>query len=621
MRYRMPRYRTTTLFRPASALPFVLAVAAAVMPAAAGSTTAAGQAEAVRPGGSGQALSYRLPGLAPGLTAMTSLPHAGRSGRGTTGPQYTLTATGTNLAGKPDTGGSVQVCNADDSRRFCDSTTFHGGAATFRVPAGHYWAFALFTDRAHGKAVAGRMVVLPQFTVSGDSTVRLAEAAANSKITMVTPRPASPLDTTIDFQRTAAAGPMFELSMGAGAGVPLWVSPARQRPSVGTLRFGAEQWLASPPGNGTPYLYDLAYQSTGLIAAQRYLVRPGGLATVDERFFGAAGSAGSSQPAGWFPHEAFQAGGGQQGFGVRVPGRRIGYFSGNPSIVWYGEYGSASGSENDLGSTFRPGERLTDDWGRYPLHPAAAVSAAGASSPVPVVPSASRMGNVLAVDVTPFSDNTPGHLSHGFAPLPGDAKATGSFEIDQDGTKLAAGNATAYGPDGPHVTLSSRPSVIRFVLNAAQTGPDVPLSASSHTVWTWRSRREPGVTVPSGWACFLPGAGNPAQHCAVEPMMTLGYQVAGLALNGSTAPGRQSLAVSAGHLPLATAARVTRVTVQVSYDGGKHWRAATVTCHGSRYLASYTAPAGSYVMLRTTAADAAGGQISETITRAYRIRA
>jgi hypothetical protein len=36
-------------------------------------------------------------------------------------------------------------------------------------------------------------------------------------------------------------------------------------------------------------------------------------------------------------------------------------------------------------------------------------------------------------------------------------------------------------------------------------------------------------------------------------------------------------------------------------------------------LPQFTAPAGAYVTLRTSATDAAGGSITETITRAYRI--
>jgi hypothetical protein len=38
---------------------------------------------------------------------------------------------------------------------------------------------------------------------------------------------------------------------------------------------------------------------------------------------------------------------------------------------------------------------------------------------------------------------------------------------------------------------------------------------------------------------------------------------------------------------------------------------------GGRFRATFTAPAGAYVTLRTTAHDAADGSITETITRGY----
>jgi hypothetical protein len=101
-------------------------------------------------------------------------------------------------------------------------------------------------------------------------------------------------------------------------------------------------------------------------------------------------------------------------------------------------------------------------------------------------------------------------------------------------------------------------------------------------------------------------------------IMTLRYQVAGMALNGSAPPGRQVLTITAGHLQLTKAARVTGASVQASFDGGKTWRPASVTAiGGGRFRATFTAPAGAYVTLRTTAHDAAGGSITETITRGY----
>ena len=44
----------------------------------------------------------------------------------------------------------------------------------------------------------------------------------------------------------------------------------------------------------------------------------------------------------------------------------------------------------------------------------------------------------------------------------------------------------------------------------------------------------------------------------------------------------------------------------------------SVGAHSDLLVVAYTAPAGSLVTLKVTATDAAGGQISETITSAYR---
>ena len=118
--------------------------------------------------------------------------------------------------------------------------------------------------------------------------------------------------------------------------------------------------------------------------------------------------------------------------------------------------------------------------------------------------------------------------------------------------------------------------------------------------------------MPIGWTC-----GNHINSCVVQPMMTLGYAVAGLSLHGSTRPGPQVLHLTAGHLQLAKAAPVTEAAVSVSFDGGKTWHRAKVTGHGGSYTATFTAPAGVTVSLRTSAADAAGGSIAETITSAY----
>jgi hypothetical protein len=124
--------------------------------------------------------------------------------------------------------------------------------------------------------------------------------------------------------------------------------------------------------------------------------------------------------------------------------------------------------------------------------------------------------------------------------------------------------------------------------------------------------------LPQGWFCADDSA---SPDCRAEPMMTLLYHVHGMALNGTTAAGPQVLDLTAGHIqPLADTAAVTGAAVQVSFDDGRTWDATHVTSLGrGNYRVTYTAPAGAYVTLRTTATDAAGGSITEAITRGYQI--
>jgi hypothetical protein len=58
----------------------------------------------------------------------------------------------------------------------------------------------------------------------------------------------------------------------------------------------------------------------------------------------------------------------------------------------------------------------------------------------------------------------------------------------------------------------------------------------------------------------------------------------------------------------------------VSFNGGVSWQPASVTRPGGgQFRAAFAGPAGAFVALRVTATDAAGGSITETILRAYKI--
>jgi hypothetical protein len=579
-------------------------------------------------------VSVSLAGTAPARGRLANgLVHA----TGQRYPMHTLTVTGTDMTGKPDTGDFVMVVNVDNASRFSDGDSFYHGTVKMSVPGGHYWAAGIFTTASpKGGPPAQRMVVLPQFTVSRNATVRLAARTASSKITVATPRPSRAYVTDFEVLRRGAAGPSSFADLSESGRAPLYISPSTRRPTVGKLQALTSGIRPSPRGvKGVPYQYYLDHLDTsGLLHPnQHYAVRPGMLATVHARFYSGIPGNGTmfvlGVPSGLANDSlSFDVAGTQ----VRLPGRQTLYLTaGSPPVVWEQWEQSDNSADGQLGPfrEFRAGARVTEDWGAFPLHPVPNVNLVGAvagdNDLAPTLVSASRSGDTLTLDISPFSDSTGDTGTRlTWANDPG-VSVTGTYEIDQDGTKVAAGNAVssgvAFGDFFTQAALRPKPSVIRFTLNAAVTGKNYPLSTASHTVWSWRSSHEAAATVPRGWACRWVGTAPHlrGRDCAVEPMMTLGYRVAGLGLAGVVKRSRQSIAVTVGHVQLAAAARITAAAVRVSFDGGKTWHAAAVTGSGGTCHAAFTAPAGRYVTLRVTAADAAGGHVTETIARAYKV--
>jgi hypothetical protein len=563
----------------------------------------------------GGGLSIALAGVAPS-------PQPARPGFAL----HTLTVHGTDLAGKPDNGDDITVFNAGNCGKFGDPVEtenfFRRGIAKFSVPAGNYWAVSDFIAPG-GSGLTDRIVVLPQFSVTRSTSVAVRERAATSKITMRTALPSTAQLVTFTLLRSGFGGSEASVSW-AGSGSDFWVSPTSRKPTVGSLRTFTTAMLTSPDGTAVPYAYNLDFAGPpGRIPAQHFRVRQSSLATVNERYYQDVPSTGSWTTFGGTAVQ-LNAGVSSVSLPLKLPGLQTQYFSGGPAITWASAYSSfvsprsfsTGGGQSGAPQHLRPGAVTSEDWNKYPLHPAPDVTLTGGAPLGPQLPSAARAGNLLILDTTPFSDNQLGHLGSGFFDGPR-TKPTGHFVLDENGHQLAAGSG-ASGP--PPVDLSHRPSVVRFVLTASRAGAAYQLSPASRTVWTWRSRPDHSATVPRAWLCLRqsPGGLELTRRCAVQPMMTLQYQVPDMALNGTVPAGRQVIGITAGHLQLARAAAVSGAQVAVSFDDGQHWQAAAVSALGAgHFSAAFTAPAGTFVTLRVTARDAAGGSIAETIQRAY----
>ena len=531
--------------------------------------------------------------------------------------KYRLTVRGTDLNGRPDNGGLIFVASVDNARRFFEvPLSFSHGIARFRVPAGHYWALAIFDF------IAERIVVRPQFTVPArPTTLRLHAASATSEFTTRTPRRAVSLYNEIDFVRGEGTGPSGWFGVGWEGGTG-WVNPTHRRPTVGTLRTYSWAVLLAPHHRVPPaYVYNLNFAGPrGLISPQHFTVRRADLAAVTQRFY----QDPTTGKGGWFTPGGTpaQLPGGGPIVGFRMPAVVTQYLSSRPRLLWelYSFYVLkpdilylATG-DFEAYRSYADGQHQTQGWNQYPLHPQPNTRPAGSPAIFPTQASAARIGNKLQLIMTPFSDNQPGHLGAGFD----DAylmPESGTYTVDQDGQLIASGSALL---GVPPIRVSARPSVIRFTLTATRQLNLFPLSRSSQTTWTWRSAPDPSAWVPAGWDCFKKHGYQ--RQCAAQPLMTLNYAVGGLSLAGQTRPGRQVIVVTAGHVQPAGPAAITGARAQVSFDGGHSWHTASVTARGhGRFRVGFRAPAGVDVTLRVSASDAIGGSISETITDAYAI--
>jgi hypothetical protein len=259
------------------------------------------------PGSAGPLQVLRLGGVS---VALAGTPATARQAAAPAGTTHTLTVRGTNLAGKPDNGDTAMIVDADNSSLTRnDRAVFRNGIATFTVPAGHFLVFGLFEQLRGGQPFGLRVDIPPEVTVTKNTTVQTSAAAATSKIQFLTARPATVYSEIFELDLLTDQAPhgCCSLNMdiysipGQGQG-PIWVSPMPAAPKVGSLTQVTTAQLNSPPkAPGTPYQYDVTYQSPGVIPAQRFAVNQATLATEDSRFYSAIPQTGYMANFAVFP--------------------------------------------------------------------------------------------------------------------------------------------------------------------------------------------------------------------------------------------------------------------------------------------------------------------------------
>ena len=229
----------------------------------AGAGTAAGYLTA----GSAARLGTGLAGLAgrglsvglAGAAATPVAPGATGARPGTGARTARVTVKGTGLNGRPTSDGIVLLGDvANSNARGTGLKPFTSGTAKFSGPRGTYWALAIFFTPGSAAHPWLRIDVLPQFKVTGNTTVRLSAAAATSQITLTSPRPSRAEYLGLTVVRTAPHAPANGLSAKVNSLMELdrgrRCTPARWAARCSTAGCGPSRSgsCCRPPGPACP---------------------------------------------------------------------------------------------------------------------------------------------------------------------------------------------------------------------------------------------------------------------------------------------------------------------------------------------------------------------------------
>lgn len=378
----------------------------------------------------------------------------------------------------------------------------------------------------------------------------------------------------------------------AGGPVPVIALSRADGERLLRLRHARLELIGTPR---TPYAYDVTFVEKQRVSHDvAYRVKPSDLAEVRTRVH----TSGTAE-AGWILHQATYSGcdcapSAVSDFVPSTGYTRTEYVTADNDIVNYTAWEFLAGRTVVYprgGSTYRAGQRLTQDLLQAPFSP----GVANGSNTQMV---SRRFGNSLSYAIAGFTDSAGNWASL----LPG-FTASSSLYL---GDKLLY--SSPFNLRGV-ADVPSGPGSYRLVTDVDHDGSVVGLSTHAHTEWTFTSEPGDGVVLPLVDVDYTD---------LTDP--SNGHSVLDLA---NTAPRSRlvSLNLTASHQIGSVAPAVNEVSVQVSYDDGATWQPASSRSTGDgTFQATYRHPAqAQYVSLRVTAADAAGNSIQQTLIRAYRL--
>lgn len=522
----------------------------------------------------------------------------------------TLTINATDYNGNPDNGDAMTIYNVDDLNVYNNFVFFQNGTAQLTdVPDGHYSGVAFFYDFSTGSIY---QVTLAQFVVKGDTTVSVDARDATSQVSIATPRPAVPNQTSMQVARADVNGVIGSYAFLAGDQT-FYIKPIVKHPSIGRLYY----WIYSRQfsvGAKQPYTYDLKYGTTDRISPdQTYHPSARSLAAIDSAYYADhSGQQSLDGRFGAFPWEQFLITSDVQ---FSVPTQRTEYYLASNDLEWeafdYQVYVpdpfTLLGEIDSSWRSFESGWSPYEPWGDDPSHPRMFQHNIFVNQ---TVCPACLSGTTLDALVFPFGDNSWQHRANPDQPTAG-LDESANWAITADGAVVQQGT-------GVLLASANVDSASTFGISytTKRSSSDFTLSTETYTDWTV-PEDAPRAALPHGWTCSISGGTS----CTVLPVMTVNYSLP-VDLLGQIHSGKATGSLRIGHLAHSTA-QVSSLRVRVSYDGGSTYQKVKATPTGPRFTLELTVPppgqTDGFGSLSIEAVDADGSTLDETITHAFAV--
>jgi hypothetical protein len=169
----------------------------------------------------------------------------------------------------------------------------------------------------------------------------------------------------------------------------------------------------------------------------------------------------------------------------------------------------------------------------------------------------------------------------------------GSVTVYRDGVELGTSPVTSFA----EYPVPAETAAYRVVADARQSSGAWPLSTVVTAEWNFRS------------SAADDGKALPMLTTRLDPPVDV----------RNRAPGDRRFSFPVHVERQDGPARITALSVDVSYDDGATWRPADVRRDHDHWTVTVRHPRNGYASLRTRTADADGNRLAQTIVRAYQI--